>query len=124
MATLKMKMRCQSPSTNSLFRRYDQRPNTAMSHDEFYEAMRLANLGGVRKPVAARIVRRLDPSNSGNIAMNNFTSTFSTGRDFRRTRMYAPLKKELDQTRVKKMPPTVKRTSVVSKKMRQALSQS
>ena len=38
--------------------------------------------------------------------------------------MYAPLKRELEQTRVKTMPATVKRTSVVSKKMREALSHS
>jgi hypothetical protein len=37
MSSLQRKMKCQSPSTTALFRRFDGRPNTAIPHSEFYE---------------------------------------------------------------------------------------
>lgn len=70
--TLKKRCNAQSASMRNLFDRWERKPNQTISHNEFFDTMRMANLGGVSRASGTRLVRALDPADSGGIEYTRF----------------------------------------------------
>eukprot|EP00937_MAST-01D_sp_MAST-1D-sp2_P000557 g557.t1 len=70
--TLKKRCDAKSVSMRRLFERWERRPDASLSHAEFFDTMRLANVGGVTKSTGAKLVAELDRNNSGCIGYGAF----------------------------------------------------
>ena len=79
MITLQKRCNAKSASMRKLFDRWERKPNQSLSHAEFFDTMRLANVGGMSKASGAHLIRSLDPSSTGSVAFSRFRDAARAG---------------------------------------------